>query len=76
MAAGPVVQKVVRYGVEVWENAYMDALRKKECLCLNCGNMKPGSSDHCPAAKKLYELCREENLAMAITRCPAWKPKP
>ena len=61
--------KVTRYGAEVWENAKMDALRKEECLCLHCGNMKT-----CPTAKALYEIGCTRNLAMAITRCPAWGP--
>jgi hypothetical protein len=64
MAYEPV--KKVRYGVEVWVNPLMELARRRECLCLNCG------TETCEVADKLYELCKEYNLAMAITRCPKW----
>ena len=67
--------KEIRYGKDVMVNQEMDALRKTECLCLNCGNMKPGQPDHCQIAQAIYGICVKENVAMAITRCPVFQPK-
>ena len=49
---------------EIWANQYMDALRRLECICMNCETMKS-----CPTAKKLYGICQEDDMALAITRC-------
>jgi len=51
---------VERYGEKVWENTKMDALRKEECLCLNCDRIGK------------LELCKKYNLAFAMTRCKSW----
>lgn len=63
-----------RHDVVVAINKDMDELRKSECLCLNCDNMKPGP-DNCVIAAQLYQICLKTNVAMAITRCPVWQPK-
>lgn len=57
---------------DVWANTEMDALRRKECLCVNCerkNEPKPYAS--CPVAARIYEICVGHNMAMAITRCGA-----
>ena len=38
-------------------------------------NMKPGNAN-CPIAKSLYGICVESNIALAVTRCPSWTPRP
>jgi len=38
------VEKVEKYGREVFSNTKMDNLRKKECLCLNCSCIKECST--------------------------------
>ena len=63
------------YGSQVWVNPTTELLRKSECLCLNCDNLKPSQPDNCHIAQAFYEVCRRENVALAITRCPLWKPK-
>lgn len=68
-------QQEVHHDETVWVNPTTEALRKEECLCLNCGNMKPGKPDHCYIANQLYQISVKENIAMTITRCPIWKPK-
>lgn len=68
-------RKETHYGQEVWVNPTTESIRKEECLCLNCGNLKPGQPDNCPIAQSFYEICVKKNVAMAITRCPIWKPK-
>ena len=60
-------KKEIRYGREVFINESMDTLRKSECLCLNCKIVS-----FCDSAKVLYSLCKEKDLAMAITRCPSF----
>lgn len=58
--------------LEVVANTEMDALRRKECLCVNCDrkNDKPMYSS-CPAAAAIYKACVDHNMAMMITRCGA-----
>lgn len=63
------------YRAKVWVNPTTESMRRAECLCLNCGNMKPGEPDHCVIAGELYQIAKSRNVAMTITRCPAWKPQ-
>lgn len=58
---------------EVWANPEMDKLRRKECLCVNCGrkNDTPRPYASCPTAAALYTVCLEHHMAVAITRCGA-----
>lgn len=67
--------KDIYFGQEVYVNPTTESLRESECLCLNCGNLKPGQSDNCHIAQALYQICVKENVAFPITRCPIWKPK-
>ena len=57
---------------KIWANTHLDKLRKTECLCLNCNrkNDNPPYSS-CRIAKILYVLCKEFNMAIAISRCGA-----
>lgn len=63
------------HGKKVWAHLSMDQLRKSECLCLNCANLKPGEPDNCSIAQSFFEICVRENVALAVTRCPLWKSK-
>lgn len=65
----------VHYGKTVWVNPTTETLRKTECLCLNCSNLKPDQSDNCHIAQSLFQICVLENIAMAITRCPMFQQK-
>ena len=65
----------IHHGTEVWVNPTTENVRRVECLCFNCKNSKPGQPDNCPIAQSFYHLCVKENVAMTVTRCPAWKPK-
>ena len=49
---------------KIYANKEMDELRRKYCLCLNCAELKA-----CEVAKKLYDICIENNTAMIMTRC-------
>jgi len=62
--------QVERYGAKVWENTNMDSLRKTNCLCLSCDRMS-----RCATAKKLYGICKVNDMAMMITRCKKWRMK-
>ncbi len=66
---GEPIHQEEHFGHKVWVSPRIEALRESECLCLNCGIMKT-----CPIAKKLFNLCVKEHMAMAITRCFHWKP--
>lgn len=63
------------YGHEVWVNPTTESVRKAECLCLNCGNLKPGQPGNCLIAQALFQTCVKANIALTVTRCPVWKPK-
>lgn len=41
-----------------------------ECLCLNCELM-----DDCGWATEFYNMCKDADIALAVTRCPEWKEK-
>ena len=57
---------------EVYMNPTFHETRRAECACLNCGRMDddpPFSS--CRVAKRIYEICLEETMAMGISVCGA-----
>jgi hypothetical protein len=55
------------HGAMVWTNPFTDFIRREECLCLNCKSM-----DSCPIAKQLYQLCKDNDLALMMTRCKSY----
>ena len=62
------VTKQKHYEKDVWTNEIMDGLRPTECLCLNC-------ELECVFAESLFDICKDGNLALAVTRCPDYSPK-
>lgn len=42
----------------------MDELRRTECLCRSCTFCGP-----CEHAQALYQICKEADIALAVTRC-------
>jgi len=57
----------VHYDRKVWVNIKSETTRKKECLCLNCGDI-----EHCLKAKLFFRLCKRFGTAFMMTRCPDW----
>lgn len=64
------VEKQTHHGVVVSVEVHMEKMRKYKCLCLNCAYIEA-----CEWAKKLYEACKDGNIALAITRCSGWGKK-
>ena len=58
-------EQQTHYDREVMVSTEIEKLRRKHCLCLNCGDMK-----ECPKAALLYNFCKLTDVAMAISRCP------
>jgi hypothetical protein len=63
-------KKVIKYGHEVIQNSVTDKIRKTECMCLNCKDL-----DVCNIAHEMYELCKEFNCAVMMTRCKYFEEK-
>lgn len=57
---------------QLYGNRELDEFRRQECLCLNCErkNDEPAYST-CHVAGKFYEVCVENNMAVAIAVCGA-----
>ena len=68
--------KEIHYGAAVAVNPTTEPLRKTECLCLNCTKLVPDSEANCHIAKDLYRSCCQHNVALMVTRCPEYSPKP
>jgi hypothetical protein len=68
-------KKVEKHGKKVWSNAFMDELRKTECLCLNCARLEKGVMKRCLTADILFGVCKKNGLALMVTRCPKFKQK-
>lgn len=62
------IEKVEKYGAEVYSNVEMDRLRQEWCLCLNCSAI-----GKCKNAKNLYQHCKATDMALMVTRCPNWR---
>ena len=58
------------HGALVWVDIEMDKMRRQRCLCLRCRY----DSSTCAMAGELFNLCQQEDLALAVTRCPDWTP--
>lgn len=63
-----------KYGALVKVNTYTDKMRRNECMCLYCTNLKPGQPDNCPAAQKMYDIAVQYDCAMMMTRCKNYEP--
>lgn len=63
-------EQVVKYGSTVWSNVAMDELRKTECLCLNCSDLK-----ECYISKFFDDECETYDIALMVTRCKRFKEK-
>lgn len=62
------IQQEIHYNDRIWVHTIMDTLRHTECLCLNCDK-----KDTCDLAQILFNICRNNDLALAVTRCPLWQ---
>ncbi len=58
------------YSKDQWVNPTTEALRKDECLCLNCLQM-----NKCVIASELFKICVLADVDFIMTRCPKWKGK-
>lgn len=58
------------YDKDVWVNKKMEELRREECLCFNCKKI-----GDCKYASGLYGVCKDGNIALAVTRCKHWEKK-
>lgn len=64
------VEKIVRYGDEIWSNVEMEKLRESECLCLNCKHI-----NRCAQANTLDSMSRHCNMRVMVTQCIWFKQK-
>lgn len=51
-------------GKQLFTNKSTDEIRREYCLCLNCSIM-----NDCEVASKLFEISKDYNIALMITRC-------
>ncbi len=62
------------YGCRVQTNIAMDILRSDQCLCFNCTGKIFDADEmqeyNCHIRQALYQTCKEENIALMVTRCP------
>jgi hypothetical protein len=70
------------YNRLVWVNPVTEDLRRRECLCYNCTKLvtesqqKAGDTGSgCPIAGQLYGVCKKEDVALVVTRCPEFNLK-
>lgn len=61
------------YGKKVWVSPRAEAVRRRESLCYNCANFKPGEAGECRIAARLYRICKETDVALVVARCPEFK---
>ena len=65
-----------RYGKTVLTHPIMDALRRTQCLCLNCARLNvTDKKRNCPLAQGVYEMIEKYPSAFMCTRCAMFTPK-
>jgi hypothetical protein len=67
----PVLQKCKGYFA--WTNNETEPLRPANCLCLNCEGGGDGEADGCPHEQAIMDMCAENDLRVAVSRCPVWQ---
>lgn len=67
--------KEMYHETAVWVNPTIEALRHEECECLNCGNAKFNTPEHCPIAGEYFELIKKYSNAFVMCKCPNWEAK-
>lgn len=65
----PTFEKYVHHGVEVSVQTNLKGKHREHCLCYSCDLFKPGQSDNCSKANRLYQLCVEENMVTPVYEC-------
>lgn len=62
------------YNTIVWVNPFTESIREKQCMCINdCRNLNIKDRDkNCPAAKELYSICIQNDLALIMFSCFNW----
>lgn len=60
-------------GYWAWTNSQMESLRPGNCLCLNCQGQGCGTFGGCLHEQMIMELCAENDLSIAVCRCPVWQ---
>lgn len=64
------------HGKLVWTRSTWKGLFKRFCLCYSCEKLNIENSElNCPIAKKLFEVCKDNNLVTAVWECPDFKWK-
>lgn len=60
-------------GYWAWTNMETESVRQNHDLCLNCQGTVCGESDGCPSERQIMDLCSENDLRVAVSRCPVWQ---
>ncbi len=60
------------HGREVHVISSLKGSHRTNCLCWQCGKMKPGDENHCPIAQALYAICVEHGLTTPVYECPKY----
>lgn len=64
--------KYEHHGVEVSVVAAVKGQHRDHCLCYTCGRFAPGTAEHCPIARRIYENCVEHNVVTPVYECPKY----
>lgn len=65
-----MIKQIEKHDTMVWCDEKMDDIRKRRCLCLNCGKL-----NECKAAQQFLNLCIKYNTAFMMTCCESWEKK-
>jgi len=67
----PEFEQYEHHGNDVWVRKELKGKHREYCLCFSCQRLDiMDPENNCVIAKKIFQLCIENELVLAVWECP------
>lgn len=67
------IEQYEHHGATVSVATELKGKHREHCLCFGCAKFNPGTTDNCPKAQRLFQLCVEEHMVTPVYECPDFR---